>query len=248
MCSWTLPCVSSLVPSVLHLSHGFQCSLHIEPPALRRKATTDKLVEKIVKHDSWPIQSDILSPPLLRLTSRKPLWLDLQPVDIKSRWRHNWKLTQVVNSHLVCDPTIQQPGFHLPLQHWSLLNRFCMEQGHCSACGKKWRLTDTDLCPCGETQTMFHTAPWQNWMAAYLSYTLPMKILFCGWPVTVYDTHTRRRRGFNTMAITLQHRMTIYNITSVLHPQILVYLLAHLYQLTLSMKLSHRCGFWCNSA
>jgi len=25
MCSWTLPCVSSLVPSVLHLSRGFQC-------------------------------------------------------------------------------------------------------------------------------------------------------------------------------------------------------------------------------
>ena len=28
---------------------------NIEPPALRRKAATDKLVEKIVKHDSWPI-------------------------------------------------------------------------------------------------------------------------------------------------------------------------------------------------
>ena len=53
---------------------------NIEPPALRRKAATDKLVEKIVKHDSWPIQSDVLSPPLLRLTSRKLLWLDLQPV------------------------------------------------------------------------------------------------------------------------------------------------------------------------
>ena len=26
MCSWTLPCASSLAPSVLHLSHGFQCS------------------------------------------------------------------------------------------------------------------------------------------------------------------------------------------------------------------------------
>ena len=47
-----------------------------EPSALRRKAATDKLVEKIVKHDSWPIQPDILNPPLLRLTSRKPLWLD----------------------------------------------------------------------------------------------------------------------------------------------------------------------------
>jgi len=26
----------------------------------------------------------------------------------------------------------------------------------CGACKKKWRLTDTDLCPCGETQTMSH--------------------------------------------------------------------------------------------
>ena len=42
---------------------------NIEP--LRRKAATDKLVEKIVKHDSWPIQPDILSPPLLRLTSSR---------------------------------------------------------------------------------------------------------------------------------------------------------------------------------
>ena len=42
---------------------------NIEPPALRSKAATDKLVEKIVKHDSWAIQPDILNPPLLRLTS-----------------------------------------------------------------------------------------------------------------------------------------------------------------------------------
>ena len=89
-------------------------ALQLEPPALRRKAATDKLVEKIVKHDSWPIQADILSPPLLRLTSGKPLWLDLQPVDIKSRWRHNWKSAQVVNSHLVCDPTIWQTRFRPP--------------------------------------------------------------------------------------------------------------------------------------
>jgi len=40
--------------------------------------------------------------------------------------------------------------------HWSLLNCFRTEQGHCGACRRKWRLTDTDLCPCGETQTMSH--------------------------------------------------------------------------------------------
>ena len=84
---------------------------NIELPALQRKAATDKLVEKIVKHDSWPIQPDIIRLPLLQLTSRKPLWLDLQPLDIKSRWRHNWRWAQVVNSHLVCDPKIRQPGF-----------------------------------------------------------------------------------------------------------------------------------------
>jgi len=90
------------------------------------------------------------------MASRKPLWLDLQPVDIKSRWRHNWKSAQVVNSHLVCDPTIRQPGLNLPRQQWSLLNSFRTEQGHCGVCRRKWRLTDTDLCPCGETQTMSH--------------------------------------------------------------------------------------------
>jgi len=46
--------------------------------------------------------------------------------------------------------------FDLPRQQWSLLNRFRTEQGHCGACKRKWRLTDTDLCPCGETQTMSH--------------------------------------------------------------------------------------------
>ena len=40
---------------------------------------------------------------------------------------------QVVNSHLVRDPTIRQPGFDLPRQQWSLLNRFRTEQGHCGA-------------------------------------------------------------------------------------------------------------------
>ena len=171
----------------------------MKPSALRRKAATDKLVEKIVKMTVG--QSSLigqLSPPLLRLTSRKPLWLDLQPVDIKSRWRHNWKSAQMVNSHLVCDPTIWQLGFDLPRQQWSLLNRFRMEQGHCGACRRKWRLTDTDLCPCGETQTMSHIVEsWQNWMAAYLGYTLRMKTLFRGWPVMVNDTHTRRKRKNN---------------------------------------------------
>ena len=126
------------------------------------------------------IQPDILSPPLLRLTYRKPLWLDLQPVDIKSQWRTlNWKLAQVVNSHLVCDPTIQQPGFDLPQQQWSLLNRFCMEQGHCGACRRNGDL-QTLICVLVARPrwcpTLSNPVPWQNWMVAYLGYTLELKL------------------------------------------------------------------------
>ena len=79
----TMRLISSTLRSTL--LPWLQVLSNVEPPALRRKAATDKLVEKIVKHDSWPIQPDILSPPLLQLTSRKLLWLDLQPVDIKRR-------------------------------------------------------------------------------------------------------------------------------------------------------------------
>ena len=73
-----------------------------------------------------------------------------------SQWRKSWKSAPVVNAHMVDDPTIRQPGFTLPRQQWSLLNRFRTGQGHCGACRKTWRLTDTDLCSCGETQTMFY--------------------------------------------------------------------------------------------
>ena len=38
--------------------------------------------------------------------------------------------------------------------------------------------------------TLSNYVPWQNWMVAYLR----MRTLFCGWPVMVNDTHTRRRR------------------------------------------------------
>jgi len=52
------------------------------------------------------------------------------------------------------------------------------------------------VCQRGKTENI-HNSPSrlirQNWMAAYLDYTLRMKMLFHGWPVMVHDTHTRRR-------------------------------------------------------
>jgi len=49
------------------------------------------------------------------------------------------------------------PGFDLPQQQWSLLNRFRAAHGHYGACIKRWRLAHSDLCSCSETQTMYQT-------------------------------------------------------------------------------------------
>ena len=45
--------------------------------------------------------------------------------------------------------------------------------------------------------TLSHLVRWQNWMAAYLGYTLWMKTLFRGWLVMVHDMHMRRIRCIN---------------------------------------------------
>ena len=77
-------------------------------------------------------------------------------MDITARWQEEWKSAPVVNYSLVCDPAIRQPGFNLPRRQWSLLNRFRTAQGQCKACLKKWGQADSDLCECGEPQTMQH--------------------------------------------------------------------------------------------
>ena len=117
-----------------------QVLANIEPPPLSRKAASAKLVEKAVAYDSWPIHCDILYQLPQRLSARN------QP----------WHLALMVISHLVVDPTIRQPGFDLRWCQWSLLNCFHTVQSHCGACRKRWRQVDSDLCACGEPQTMSH--------------------------------------------------------------------------------------------
>jgi len=53
----------------------------------------------------------------------------------------------------------------------------------------------------------------QNWMAAYLGYTLQMKTLFRGWPVMVHDTHTRRRRLSSLLSSSSSHLNLPFLIT-----------------------------------
>ena len=51
---------------------------NIEPPALRRRAATHKLITQAECHCDWPLYDDVFHPPPLCLELRKPLWRDLQ--------------------------------------------------------------------------------------------------------------------------------------------------------------------------
>jgi len=46
-------------------------------------------------HESWPLHHDISNPPQLCLPSRKPLWHQLEPVEINCQWRESWKSATV---------------------------------------------------------------------------------------------------------------------------------------------------------
>jgi len=47
-----------------------------------------------------PLQDDISHPTQMRLKSRKPLWYDMQPIDITHCWCQDWSTTSVVNHDL----------------------------------------------------------------------------------------------------------------------------------------------------
>ena len=53
--------------------------------------------------------------------------------------------------------------------------------------------------------TLSNPDPWQNWMVAYLGYTMRMRTLFRGWPIMVNDTHTRRRMSSKLVPIKSPH-------------------------------------------
>jgi len=129
---------------------------NIAPPDLRLKAALDKLMTHIAAHENWSVYAEVFQPPTKWLVSRHPIWTNTAPIDISAQWREAWESASVVNYGLVPDPTIRQPGFDLPHQPWTLLNCFRTGQGQCRANLFKWGLSTSDLCKCGQPQTMTH--------------------------------------------------------------------------------------------
>ena len=118
---------------------------NIAPPALCRRSATDKLLCNIEAHPNWPLYAYVFDHPQKRLVARRPIWADTTLVDQSVQWEEDWLSAAVGNSHLVCEPTIQQPGFDLPCHSWTLLNCFCTGQGPCRANMHKWGLVSSPV-------------------------------------------------------------------------------------------------------
>jgi len=124
-------------------------------------------------------------------------WTCNHAVNIKSWRRRNWKSAQVVNAHLVCDPTIRQPGltsFGNSGLCWTVFARNRDTAVPAEGNDDLQTLICVLVARLRRCPTLSNPVPWQNWMANYIGYTLRMKMLFRGWPIMVHDTHTRKRR------------------------------------------------------
>jgi len=131
---------------------------NIPPPHLRRQEATAKLLMRIRANDKLPLHTDITSHPAVRLSSRRPIWLDPPPEGMKANaaWSAEWSTADVVNRSLVAAPSLCPPGFDLPRRQWSMLNRFRTGQGRCGVNLVRWGQATDPTCGCGAPQTMSH--------------------------------------------------------------------------------------------
>ena len=134
---------------------------NITPPHIRRMAATNQLLSKIRSSTvSLPLMSDIESHPKVRLTSRRPVWLEEPQQEEESprqKWTEEWAASDVTNRSLIVYPSIAHSGFDLRRRLWSTLNHFRAGQGRCAANLVRWNHASDPSCSCGApSQTMSH--------------------------------------------------------------------------------------------
>ena len=138
----------------------------IGPAGLRRKAATLAFARKAVKHD-WHILHDTTKNevPPCTLKSRKPYnkeardLLSVIPEDrskdawIAATWKQEWEASGPTRVHRhVSDPGEGVNGDNLSRKHWATLNKLRNGVGRYKASMKKWGLSDSAACECGEPE------------------------------------------------------------------------------------------------
>lgn len=135
---------------------------HIPPPKLRRSHSLLREYRKIEANHQLPIHHDKLDiemkrlrsryPPLLRATS-----LHQEHFDLTNAWRRQWESDSPQESHQMACIDQKPPGFELPRNTWTALNRIRTGTGRCADSLHRWGKALTPECDCGaQRQTVRH--------------------------------------------------------------------------------------------
>ena len=134
----------------------------------------------------WALDDDVFHPPPLHLESHKPLWRDLQTIDVTSWWREDWQSAAVVNSILVVDPTPQSNFLVLIFTSISGRCRIVFRQARTTVMrATRNRVSPTTNYVTVEKSRQCHTsstlAHWPNLTAVYCVYMKQMRLPLTGW-------------------------------------------------------------------
>ncbi|XP_072401725.1 uncharacterized protein [Diabrotica undecimpunctata] len=123
---------------------------NIAPPATRRLAALNTLVQTCQQNPALPINTDIaeLDQRELRLKSRHPptrTATRLADFTTKEHWMGEWN-PEIRNANLIENPIIKPDGFSLPRREWCNLNRIRVGHGVCNKSLKKWGINASPGC------------------------------------------------------------------------------------------------------
>lgn len=138
----------------------------IAPASLRRDAATLTLARKAQKYDWHILHKATTTPaPPGRLKSRRPFNKTaqemLQTVSedlsrdawLAASWKQSWETARPSRiQQFIRDPGGSVQGEDLPRHLWTSLNRLCTGVGRFKSSLKKWGLTDSAVCECGEPE------------------------------------------------------------------------------------------------
>ena len=139
-------------------------SLASPPPDIRRAVTAKAERTKQANDNRHPLHDH--SAAQKRLKSRSSFLdttaeLETTPSAARiTEWHKQWsslgsQTTRWTERGITPDECLAT-GHDQPWAVWKTLNRLRVGEGRCKASMKKWTLTSSDACACGETQTMEH--------------------------------------------------------------------------------------------
>jgi len=88
------------------------------------------MLQIVEVYPDCPVYADAFEHPPPWLASWCPVWSYMSSVDTVTQWREDWLSVAVVNHTIVTDPTIWQPGFHLPRHTYGLWRTVSRHKAH----------------------------------------------------------------------------------------------------------------------